>query len=595
MPIYYPAVAAKMVIRFDEALLTGKTPDPTLPQDNAKTVSSINSSAHAAALAAVNPSDLGQSGGEASDKPALLKGSGNRLSHTLIIVPKTASIELPSYRQAPKFSMTFNFRDFPVDPRAIRALSAEIYIGVVPADNFARGMLGQHDGGRLASQLAINLDNLMLVGVADNLTTSHTEKGSEVMVDGRGLQGMLLDAKIHADQLKELNLDQSIKAVVEQILGKDAQSKAIPVRIVEAEWPNGVPKPSAPELVSRELKGQDGSKSKNPMKGDPNQVAVWDVITRLCDVCGAIPYFIANNLWIRPVKSIFDQKNAGYAGHGDTPFNGPNGKGRPRTIKLADRQLDVSYRKMVYGRNLLHFKLERKFGGAKVPVVQCVSIDNSKPAKERLIIGEWPPKEEKSARSSAVDPSGEQARSEPLRIPVPGIIDKPRLISIARNIYNEVGRGELGGSGNTKDLASLGGDNADADIIRLRPGDAIEFAVDASGVQSFPPVVSELTRQASASPAELSKSIQKRLGMDKDLADVLVGTSRGKFAALQDVFRVANVKYAWDLEAGIAVDFDFQNYITARYDFDKSGTTSEIDDVAAVNNESSYGSASGSA
>ncbi len=582
MSVYYPAVVVKLVIRFDEALLSGSTPSPKSAEDTAK--------------AGVKPP------GGASEQAALFDNGTDGLSHTLVAVPKSGSIELPSYRQTPKFNLTFAYKDFPVDPRAIRSMAARIYIGTIKAANFASGMRGLKDnlssgeGARLASQLALKPENLMLVGLVDNLTADHNDKGSEVTIDGRGISGALLDSKISADHLKELKVDKPINEVVEQICSFYPQGSNIPVRIEKKEWPNGIPKPAADDIISRDNKGQDGKKkSLNPVKADPNSVAYWDLITRVCELVGAMPYFIADELWIRPVKSIFDQKNAGYAGTGDTPFNGPNGEGKPRTIQLSGgKTLDVSFRKMIYGRNLLNFKLERKFGGSPVPWVQTVSLDMSKKPKERLIFGDWPPLTDQEKAASSVDPSGKQARGEALRIPVPGITSVDRLTAIAQNIYNEIGRGEMGGSGATKDLASLGGDNTDADIIKLRPGDAIEFAVDSSGLQAFPPVVSELATQAAQAPGELENTIQKQLGCSKRLAEVLAGTARGKFAALQNVFRVANVKYAWSISSGIAVDFDFQNYVTARYDFDAPKTGDELGSVA-VNETASYGSAPGSA
>jgi hypothetical protein len=65
--------------------------------------------------------------------------------------------------------------------------------------------------------------------------------------------------------------------------------------------------------------------------------------------------------------------------------------------------------------------------------------------------------------------------------------------------------------------------------------------------------------------------------MSADLAKVLVGTSRGRFQGLQNVFRVGNVKYSWDLRSGIGVDFDFQNYIVARSDVEGGDIGSETD------------------
>ncbi len=587
MPIYYPSVAAKLVVRFDEALLKGNTPEGSTPEQNAE----------AAAVIAALPINPVADAGVPSSAPLLLNNtSPDGLSHSLAIVPTAANFELPTFRQAPKFSVTFAYRDFPVDPRAIRAISVEMYLGTVSGDNFARGMLGQSDGGRLASQLTLDLNNLMLVGVADTMVAHHSEKGSSIVLTGRGLQGMLLDAKCHADQLAALNLKQNIKAVIEQLLGMDAQSKKIPVRIADGsngtinEWPNGVPSPADQSLVSRVNKGQGGDSAKLPMKGNANEVAIWDIISNLCSYVGAVPYFIANNLWIRPTRGIFEQKAAGQSDANPTPF----ANGKPRIIQTTAGDLSVAYRKMIFGKNILNYKIERKFGGAKVPTVQAISYDSSSAAKGegRHLQVEWPPVDKPDARRSAVDSSGSEARTEPLRVSVPGIVDKTRLLSIAKQVYEEVGRGELGGSVSTKDLASLGGNNADADILRLRPGDAVEFAADSGGLESFPPVVSELNNKASQAPAELSATIQKRLGFSKSLADVLAGTAKNQFAALQNVFRVANVSYSWALESGVAVDFDFQNYITARYDVEKNNVASALSPEPSSSKTSTYGSAS---
>lgn len=569
MPIYYPSVAVNMTMRFDEALLSGNTPAPTTPTDGA------------------NKTDL--SAGGASAKSGLFQIADSQLSYALALVPRTATIEIPTYRQAQKFTMAFNFRDFPIDPRAIRALGVEIYIGTVTGDNWARGMRGEQSSGRLASQIQLKDENRMLVGIVDSLSASHSEKGSEVVMEGHGVSSMFLSAKVNAQQLKKLNVDQSIDGVVKQLLAMDAQGKDIPVRIgvppsLVVDWPNGVPKVGAKEILSRIMKGADGQKANLPMKGDPNTVAVWDVITNLCNIVGAVPYFIGHELWIRPAKSIFQQQNAGQTGN--TPFK----DGAVRTIKTGTTTQTINFRKMVYGRDLNNINLERKFGPTTVPQIRVVSIDNTKKGKSALLEALYPEAGSKDAtRTTVVSPGGGQTRTEITTIAVPGITDKTRLAFIAEQIWHEIGRGELKGTASTKDLASLGGDNDDADIIRLRPGDAIELLVDASGVRSLPPVVSELNTLASMSTNEAIKSINDKLGGNQQkLAEVLVGSARGTFQGLQSVFRVNNVKYSWDLESGIGVDFDFQNYIEARY-----GQASETYQPITFGTSPSFGSSGG--
>lgn len=565
MTIYYPSVAARLTIRFDEALLTGSsTPTPQTPdQGAAASVKEAASKSHASAAKLVASAGTRQ-------RSTMFDTNSDGLSHVLAIVPTQATFELPTVRQAPKFSMTFAFRDFPVDPRAVRAVGVEVFLGVVTGQDFASGLRGEMERGRLASQISTDTANMMLAGLVDNFTMRHTDKGSEVVMDGRGLQGLLLDKKVSSAQLQQLDLSKPLDEVVRQLLGTIPQGARIPVVAAPDDtasqpndWPNGVPSPSAKELVTRNNQGLDGDKAQMPMKGDPGQTSVWDVITNLCFVVGAVPYFIGHQLWIRPVRSLFDQANAGQTG--TTPFK----DGTKRSVKTADGgSLDISYRKLVYGRNLSSYQMERKFGGTPASVVKVVSVDTSSTfkGKSRLLEAEWPEAKETKARATRVDPSGKQSASEVVTVPLPGFTDKTRMREVARQIYEEIGRGELGGSASTKDLASLGGDNGDTDLIRLRPGDAIEFLVEASGLKGVPPVVSELNSEAAQSDMAAVSDLKRRLGMDERLAQVLIGSSRGRFQQLQNVFRVANVKYSWSIDSGVGVDFDFHNYVTARSD-----------------------------
>jgi hypothetical protein len=247
---------------------------------------------------------------------------------------------------------------------------------------------------------------------------------------------------------------------------------------------------------------------------------------------------------------------------------------------------------MVYGRNIGSLEFERKYHGTKVPSIEVVSFNpDAKNAADRILEATWPVAKQKGlaavpgadsvedveadasavadAEVTSVDPSGKTAEKETLRISVPGFSDKTRLLGLARQIYEEVGRGELGGKCSSKDLASIGGDNDDADMLRLTTGDAVEFFVDATGMGGFPPIVSELTLQAESSPQAAVQYAIDKLGIERDLATVIVGTARGSFAKLQTTFRVNTVKFTWDVQTGIAVDFDFQNYIEARADVEK--------------------------
>ena len=543
-------MVANLVLRFDEALFDGDTVPP--PQ---------TAEALATALSPELP-------GAPSLRPQLMDTSStDHLTAALSIIPKAGSVELPGYRTAGKFSLTFAWKDLPIDPRAIRALGVEIYLGTVQADGFSRGMRGQLENGRLASVIATNPENLVLAGVVDTHKVSYTDKGSELVLEGRDLRGIFLDAPLAPETLKGLNTNQPIQEVVKDLLKRAPQGEKVPVEVVATDWPAGiVPSPGDVGLDAREQKGANGAKKGiAKVKGEPGLLSFWDLITNLCMLVGAMPFFKGQKLMIRTARGLYEQTKADAV----SPFK----SGKPRDIKVGDNTfVPINFRRMVYGRNIGNLTFERKLTGrAKLPTVLVVSVDQAQKGKNKLITAQWPDvgpgvdaAKVVEAQTTNVDPSGKAAGTNVMRISVPGIADKERLRSIARQIYEEVSRGEFSGACNSKDLASLGGDNSDADILRLRPGDAVEFLVDASGVGSVPPVISELNTKAAEPPAAAVKSLAARLGGRTDIAKVLVAITRGTFAKLQSVFRVFNVKFTWDAGSGVAVDFDFQNYKIGR-------------------------------
>lgn len=541
--IFYPSFAVNLVLRFDEQLMG-------LPQTPGQSAEDL-------ANAIMSPV------GQARDGAGALKAIKDKLTAVFAIVPTRASLELPGYRQAPKFSLSFLFKDFPVDPRVLRAVGVEIFIGTVPAGDFAKGMRGFDVNGRLASQVLLTPANLRSAGVVDSIVTEHDDKGSSVTMEGRGLQGIFLDGKIDPKTLSRIDPTKPIHNVVEQVLSLAPIGAKIPVAVDPTEWPFGViPAPMDEGIFTRANLGSDGASPSASMTGDANKLNFWDVITRVCFLVGAVPYFDGHTLRVRPARSLYRQVTGG-----TTPFAG----GVPRRIPTRDNRssMTVNHRLMIFGRNIERLKFERKMAGAALrPTVVCVSVDTSSTArgKDRLIQAQWPPANETDATTTRVAPSGDSAAKDVLRIPIPGVRSKERLLQVAQDVYEEIGRGELSGSCESKDLSSFGGSNSDTDMLRLTPGDAVEFLTDASGISTIPPVVSELNALAAQSVQEAEDAVARRLGGRKDLARALVGAARGTFKNLQNVFRVNTVRYSWGIQEGIGVDFDFQNYIESRND-----------------------------
>lgn len=544
---FYPSMVVNLKMRFDEAFSV-VTLDP-------QSVESLTNAGIAAGQLA---------------RPLVSK---DNLSQVMGIVPKVCSVELLGFRQAGRFSLQLEFKDFPLDPRVIRAVDVEIHLGAVPAEDFGTGMTSTPTPGKKRSTLidtrtqggTINEKTLVIAGLVDVISGEHSDSASMIYMDGRDYRGILLDTPVVGALLAQIKLGQDIKSTVEQIiryhplLKTQLNAQNLQVFVNLDEWGGKLPTVANDTDLIRPLKGASGNNPHMPMKGDSDKVNFWDLITQFCYLVGAVPFFIGKKLWIRRARSLYDRMNAGTPGN-PTPFT----NGQRRTVKTVEGTEELAVRRLVYGHDLLNFKLERKLcGTGKRPTIIAVSQDpglKDRGFQARIIEARWPEK----VQVTSVCATGEASQEEILRIPVPGIRNKDRLKEIARDIYEEIGRGEMSGAVATRSLASFGGNNQDPDLLSLRPGDAVELVTAAnSAIGTRPPVVSELTAHNSRSFEEEVEALTKRLG-DANLARVIVATARNSIQELQRVFRVKEVKYSWDASSGVAIEFDFQNYVEAR-------------------------------
>jgi len=399
-------------------------------------------------------------------------------------------------------------------------------------------------------------------------------------LEGRDMRGIFLDPPfVGPDVVPKLDITRPIDDIVKQILDKHPYRKAmsslgggIEISVNPDDWTNGsVPSPGAAGVLARGNLGAAGTNPNVAVSGDANRLTYWDIITNYCNLVGAIPYFDGSTLAIRPSKSIYanisDDNSAAFDPRVKAPFK----DNKPREIKTDSGNKRIAVRRMVYGRDIEDLHFSRKLQGVKVPTIRVVCLDTS---TKTLLTADWPdpaspPRKGslKKAKATSVDPSGQAVVSDVQIIPVHGITDTKRLREIARGIHEEIGRGEMGGKITTKDLASFGGDNTDADILRLRPGDPIGLIVDARSLESRPPLASELTDHHRRDFEEEVREIQKRLP-DPNLARVLVACARGQVVELQSYFRVDIVNYTWDAKSGVQVEVEFKNYVEARSGID---------------------------
>lgn len=552
--VFYPSCAVNMEILFDEAL---------------SVIYDVKSAADIVQALGPPPSS--------NTTPTTVplfesKDQANQLTKLIGIVPKMATISLNGIHQASTFDMTFPLRDFPLDPRVIRQMAVTIHLDSVDPGQFAVGLNGPPGAGRTTAEkrqsvLTPTTANEVLYGVVDNIDVNSGEGGDYVHMSGRDLRGIFLDTPIVADLLKNLDLTKPIDNVVSQILNYHPRGPQITVDVADPFlWPNStIPSPYDKSGLTRVNFDASGQKTVQSSSANANTVSFWDLVIQYCVLCGAIPTFVSNHIVIVPSVNIYNVKMAEQLNtrFQQTPF--ANGEQRNVSPPVVAKPESWNYRRVVYGRDVAQLKFERKLGGLKPITVIVTSLDQSKKGAAKLITAQFPPASANAARTTSQGTGGKTPQAEELRISVPGITSKDRLLQIAQALREQISRQEVGGSISTKNLTSFGGLPSDSDLLRLQPSDPIELRVDASGLGTFPPSISEYNSHEARSLQEEINFVTQRTG-DPNLARVLVTTARGVLLQTQRTFRVSNVKYTWDATSGIAIDFDFQNYVAIRAD-----------------------------
>ena len=517
-------------------------------------------------------------------------GGGDGYSKLNGIVPLTCGVELGSYRKGGKYNFKLPFRDFPIDTRLIKAGSARIYAGTIPAKDFAEGLAQAQPKTaaerlyfRRKSLIQASDENLLISGPLDMPKLNIADGEVSLDFEGRDNVAILADINIDVKLMADINVKLPIDNVVQQILDRHPLVKDKKVDKFKAwaraeDWPDGVVRsPGTSDGITRVRKKADGRGARVSSGADSQSISYWDLIVNYCFLVGAVPYFQPDGaLWIRPAVTLHDWQWAevDFDPQRLSPFAGNSS----RTIDKANGGIQTMfYRRMVYGRNIESLSFERKTSGVKARVVQVVSVDDDaegRGAKQKLIMAEFPTggvgksgKGDK-AKISSETADGSQASTDVLRVPVHGIRDKKALGQIAEAIFNEVMHQEVSGHCQTSDLASLGGTNGDPDLLRMRTGHPVQILTDGAAFSASAPHVADLLSSERRSFDEQVAAVKEKLGNDENFARAVVATHRDLVPALQNTFRVSGVKFDFNMAGDspeVGIGFDFQNYIEAQY------------------------------
>jgi hypothetical protein len=437
--------------------------------------------------------------------------------------------------------------DLPLDPRAIRALGIELYLGCISPD-----VLGETIGcpETFTDSQGRTRSNLRFQGFADVDSIDFPEGDMGVVeLEATDNTRILIDQD--APPQLAIAADKPIDEAIADYLAKFPQFVGfrIEYRPAGASIPTleGALAKSAfrPRLCAG---GAGGGAAGGPPPaggaaaggGGQPKITVWDYLTDVCGALGLIVRIEGVTVIVQRPRTIWAAK---FGGRPDDPFTGrilPSGREVPRRL-------------FVYGENVMSFRMARKFARwTSVNVeVRCYSAKRGKTLVARF------PSTSKDDRQSKPLP-GNASDEKWIVQTVHGIEDEATLRAIAQGVYEQLGRSELNLRFQTINLASFGGSNSDPDLLDMQAGDAIDFEL-------------QRTPEAPGSAGATQDAVQSRaasfltgLGFDSDFA-AAYGRALAQ-VGLTGTYRTRSIGIEWDADAGVNVDIEAVNFLEVRAD-----------------------------
>ena len=457
------------------------------------------------------------------------------------IIPLSATVHLNSYKEADTWEVTFDARRFPFSPELINAGAIEIFLyqrqdltvepfhppaTPVPATiglNTFEGITGIFDYALAEKNKADeHKSQLVITGLIDSCTLSHTDSGGIVSMSGRDYTALLSERQWDPEKsgkrgrIPDGDLEAVVQQLVDEAVNSDTIGRTLQVSFIDFEVAPLV-KDVSKTITQKKVKIKSPPLSKSKSK-KPRGIAVkadstyWDVIYKLCLGYGFICFVQGFDVIIA----------------------------KPHVLQANQESL-WGYWRVAYGRNLESLEVERKLSKQAVPQIRVTCWSKSRNA---TIEGRYPSDKE----NQKVTGVGTK-KEEFLTTSVTGIDDPVELVNIAHARHHAQARGEGTIKFTTPHLKDL----HEYDMLAMRSGDAVEIIWDAFNA--------EVMLNPNIGREQKVTELLSR-GYSIDVAS-LVADQYEKLDYFRQPFYVKNVVYNWESESGISIEVEAQNFVNA--------------------------------
>lgn len=426
------------------------------------------------------------------------------------VLAKRCTVTINDYTKADTFEAELDYKNFPFDPRVLRAVGITIH------------MEDKERVFRKNNQLDLlvpSVDNTVFQGFVDEENIDFDDVNRIVRFEGRDFTSLLIDAPYDgkAIDLGSGRLDQIIQQLLDPLPSVNEGKLKIDVRI-----PGGA---EALPLLSKFA--PDFSPLGRSRSGKKKEF-VWDIIKELVSRAALIVFIELDKLVITEPRALYG---------------------------------DSTPTQFVYGRNLKSLNFKRKLGRQKGIniVVRSLNIENKELLEAKIpeeATAEWANSISISAarqKIQEIDTKGEVKEKDApfMAFNIPNVVNKDQLIEIGQGIYEEIGRQQLEGNLETFDMCALQREAdksfTEKNYLVLRNGSPINLEIDSIDMK-------ELSRDTSVAAKE--KFLISRCYTPKVAASL--ARTLGKFDTR---FYTREVEYTMDQDEGFSMRLGFINFI----------------------------------
>lgn len=549
---YYPSARVRLILRFEDYGDSGTPEPPEVPPQlrrgqKQKAKETLEVERRDGVLLLVGPGD----DPSALGSPQQQRTSEDQLTHAIDgIVPITAAWSQNGIRTADTLNVEIEFVDFPIDPRVVRSCAIQFFLGTVTADDFQAGIEGEMRTTDVPAAAGVPYNvipdqyldedgkprtNLRFEGWVDQWEAEWPEGDSPKVILECTDNTRILIEQDHPSRLA-VSVDKPLDEAVADYLSNFPQFRGISVEY----QPKGQTIPSLDEALSPQAYPPGVGPS--AAKAGDSKLSVWDYLTDVVKASGHNIRFEGTRVLIQKPRALYNRK---FPPRVDDPFQS---RDVPR-LGTLDRRL------MIYGSNVSEMRWTRAF--TKYAPLN-VEVRSYNPRRKKTLIARFPQVHKRTKRLQPGQGSDQKFEV----VSIPGIQDEAVLRSIAQQLYEVLGRNELGVTIVTKNLGSFGGGNTDPDLLDMKVGDAVDVVVQREDIEEGNENTINVTYdQLSRRP----RQFLEELGFPPGFAEAYAAAAN--HIDFPTTFRVREVHIDWDKNSeGVRLDFDVVNYIEVRAD-----------------------------